>query len=333
MDRINIWALTTALAIAITFIPVVSQPAQAASKKNLQHYSHQSAKPYKKARYKKRMRGGGGGCHTLSSSTLRNKAENYSGTISSASSKFGVSPNLIGAVITIESCFNSRALGSSGEKGLMQLMPGTARRFNITNGYNVWQNVHGGTQYLSYLLDRYDGRTPRAVAAYNAGEGNIKKSGPIFNQGYVNKVMTAYNKFSVSGFASSLRGSGNTRLAKKAQSNRYQLASADTDSSTMEFTPRQQRERVSRLLRQRSKAMQSPVREVLPWPSTERLAQNQTQGSQRAFRRAAERYAVQEGDTLYSIARVHGLTVYQLGRLNGLRNSRDLTKGRVLRLR
>lgn len=80
-------------------------------------------------------------------------------------------------MITIESCFNTRAVGTSGEKGLMQLMPGTARRFNVTNGFNVWQNVHGGTKYLGYLLDRYDGRTPRAVAAYNAGEGNVKYHG------------------------------------------------------------------------------------------------------------------------------------------------------------
>jgi LysM repeat protein len=335
MDRINIWALTTALAISIAVIPVLSAPAQAASKRSLQQAKAYSAKPYKKARYKKRMRGGGGGCQNLSHTTLRNKANNYSNTIASASRQYGVNPNLIGAVITIESCFNSRAVGTSGEKGLMQLMPGTARRFNITNGFNVWQNVHGGTQYLSYLLDRYDGRTPRAVAAYNAGEGNVKKSGPIRNQSYVNKVMTAYNKFTTSGFAASLKGGKRTYLAKQDEpvrtiKARFKLASAD-DSVTL--TPRVKREQVSRLLRQRSNTMQARTQTALPWPDKNYKAINSSESTQRAFRRAAERYAVQPGDTLYSIARVHGLSVQRLSHLNNLHDPHEITTGRSLRLK
>jgi hypothetical protein len=137
-----------------------------------------------------------GGCQTLSSSNLEQKAIPYGKPIASAASKFGVSKDLIKAVITIESCFKSTARGSSGEKGLMQLMPGTARRFNIRNGYNAWQNIHGGAQYLGFLLGHYDGNAQRAVAAYNAGEGNVSKAGRIPNKGYVGKVMHAYNKFS-----------------------------------------------------------------------------------------------------------------------------------------
>ncbi len=77
----------------------------------------------------------------------------------------------------------------------MQLMPATARRFNIRNGYNVQQNVHGGTRYLGYLLQRYDGNLQHTVAAYNAGEGRIKPGGRIPNKAYVSKVMQAYGKF------------------------------------------------------------------------------------------------------------------------------------------
>nr|CAA6800693.1 MAG: Unknown protein [uncultured Thiotrichaceae bacterium] len=134
------------------------------------------------------------GCQVLSKKTLERKAKTYKKTIRSASSKYGVSQDLIKAVITVESCFRRKARGLAGEKGLMQLMPATARRFNVKRGYNSWQNVHGGTKYLSYLLKRYRGDTRRAVAAYNAGEGNVKPGRRIRNIGYVNKVMRAYNK-------------------------------------------------------------------------------------------------------------------------------------------
>ncbi|MEZ5449846.1 MAG: transglycosylase SLT domain-containing protein [Thiolinea sp.] len=136
------------------------------------------------------------GCQVLSRSTLEKKADPYEKTIRSASHRYGVSADLIKAVITVESCFRRKARGSLGEKGLMQLMPGTARRFNVKRGYNSWENVHGGTRYLGYLLDRYNGDKQRAIAAYNAGEGNVKPGRRIRNIDYVNKVMHAYHKLS-----------------------------------------------------------------------------------------------------------------------------------------
>lgn len=139
------------------------------------------------------------GCQTLSSDSLQEKASVYHPTIQSAALQHGVSPSLIQAVITVESCFRSKAHGSLGEKGLMQLMPATARRFNISNGYSAQQNINGGTRYLSYLLQRYNGSVQHTVAAYNAGEGNIKPNGRIPNKSYVSKVMQAYSKFSGTG--------------------------------------------------------------------------------------------------------------------------------------
>ncbi len=136
------------------------------------------------------------GCQVLSKKTLERKARAYKRTIRSASAKYGVNADLIKAVITVESCFRRKARGSSGEKGLMQLMPATARRFNVRRGYNSWENVHGGTKYLSYLFKRYRGDKRRAIAAYNAGEGNVKPGRRIRNISYVNKVMRAYNKLS-----------------------------------------------------------------------------------------------------------------------------------------
>lgn len=139
------------------------------------------------------------GCQTLSSDSLQQRASIYHPTIQSAASQHGVSTSLIKAVITVESCFRSKARGSLGEKGLMQLMPATARRFNIRNGYSAQQNINGGARYLSYLLQRYNGSVRHTVAAYNAGEGRIKPAGRIPNKYYVSKVMQAYGKFSGKG--------------------------------------------------------------------------------------------------------------------------------------
>lgn len=136
------------------------------------------------------------GCQTLSSDNLQARANAYKPLIHNAAIQHGVSSSLVKAVITVESCFRPKARGSLGEKGLMQLMPATARRFNIRNGYSVQQNIHGGTRYLGYLQQRYSGDLPRMVAAYNAGEGRIKPGGRIPNKAYVSKVMQAYRKFS-----------------------------------------------------------------------------------------------------------------------------------------
>ena len=105
------------------------------------------------------------GCQILNKETLERKADPYDQSIRSAAQKYGVKEGLVKAVITVESCFKQSARGSSGEKGLMQLMPSTARRFNFKSSYSPWHNIHAGTRYLSYLLQRYDGDLNRTVAA------------------------------------------------------------------------------------------------------------------------------------------------------------------------
>lgn len=117
--------------------------------------------------------------------------------IAQAARTFNVSHGLIKAVMHTESGFNINARSPVGAQGLMQLMPATARRFNVSNAYDPHQNIHAGAKYLSWLLKRFKGDLSLALAAYNAGEGNVDKYGgiPPFRetQDYVRRVLSRYN--------------------------------------------------------------------------------------------------------------------------------------------
>ncbi len=122
----------------------------------------------------------------------------YDSLIASAANTFGVDKGLVKAVIHTESGFNPNARSGPGAKGLMQLMPATARRFAVNDVYDPAQNIKGGTQYLSFLLNRFQNNIELTLAAYNAGEGNVDKYNgiPPFaeTQDYVRRVLGRYNK-------------------------------------------------------------------------------------------------------------------------------------------
>lgn len=100
----------------------------------------------------------------------------YTSYIQNAAKKYGVSKNLVSAVIMTESGFNPNAVSPKGAQGLMQLMPSTAARFGVTDPFNVKQNINAGVQYLSILLDRFKSKR-LAIAAYNAGAHAVEKYG------------------------------------------------------------------------------------------------------------------------------------------------------------
>ena len=91
--------------------------------------------------------------------------------------RYGVDPYLVFLVIEKESRFRVRALSPKGAQGLMQLMPGTARRLGVTKPFDAAQNIKGGTQYLRELMDMFGGEVNLVLASYNAGEGAVLKYG------------------------------------------------------------------------------------------------------------------------------------------------------------
>ena len=111
----------------------------------------------------------------------------------------GVDPFLIYCLMSQESSFVPGATSHKGAQGLMQLMPGTAARYGVTNPYDVAQNIQGGTRYLKDLLKMFKGRVDLALAGYNAGEGAVMKYGytiPPYDEtrNYVRLILKRYTK-------------------------------------------------------------------------------------------------------------------------------------------
>ena len=122
----------------------------------------------------------------------------YTPLIDSLAHKYRLDSDLVHAVVTMESAYDPRALSKKGAVGLMQLMPGTAARYGVSDRENPEQNVRGGVRYLRDLLLQFRS-VSLALAAYNAGEGAVQRHGnkiPPYpeTQRYVYKVLTHYKK-------------------------------------------------------------------------------------------------------------------------------------------
>ena len=119
-----------------------------------------------------------------------------------ASAQYDVPANLLKAVAKAESSFNPKAVSGSGAAGVMQLMPKTAEYLGVKDIFDAEQNIMGGAKYLSELIKKYDGNTALALAAYNAGSGNVAKYGgiPPFNEtkNYISKVMSTNSSSDIS---------------------------------------------------------------------------------------------------------------------------------------
>ena len=124
-------------------------------------------------------------------------ATRYDAIIEAEAKSAAVEPNLLRAVIVVESGFNTRAISKRGAVGLMQLMPATASRFGVSNRYDPRQNVRGGALYLGFLINRFRQNVRLALAAFNAGEDAVDRNGgqiPPYRETleYVPKVLKIY---------------------------------------------------------------------------------------------------------------------------------------------
>lgn len=174
-----------------------------------------------------------------------------------AASTFGVSVNLLTSIARAESNFRTDAVSCAGAVGIMQLMPATAASLGVTNSYDARENIMGGAKLISQLLSKYNGNTSLALAAYNAGSGNVDKYGgiPPFTetQNYVKKVLSYLNtenrsdlKETLSNFIASRNISGDTldalvdllqtMKAEGVSSDASTVASTTTTSSTTATT-------------------------------------------------------------------------------------------------
>ncbi|MGZ7080337.1 MAG: lytic transglycosylase domain-containing protein [Thermoanaerobaculia bacterium] len=126
----------------------------------------------------------------------RNRASKYDAIIDRMGRRYRVDPVLIRAVIQVESNFDPNCISRKGARGLMQLMPGTAKRYGVTVIHDPEQNIQGGVHYLADLLEMFYDDLPRALAAYNAGENAVVryKGIPPYEETstYVTRALTVY---------------------------------------------------------------------------------------------------------------------------------------------
>lgn len=129
----------------------------------------------------------------------RARPSSFDALIRSTADRVNLDPMLIKSVMQAESAFDPNAVSRKGASGLMQLMPATARRYGVSSIFDPHQNVMGGSRYLRFLVDRFDGDLELALAGYNAGENAVDKYGGIppysETRHYVKKVMGLYRQY------------------------------------------------------------------------------------------------------------------------------------------
>ena len=274
-------------------------------------------------------------CDQHSPTTIRQKASAYQNLINAVSMEYGVSADLIKAVITAETCFRPTAVSHKGAYGLMQLMPATARRFGATDK-SVTHNVHAGTRYLRWLLDRYDGSIYHAVAAYNSGEGTVDRHGwnvPYQEtRRYLVQVLNAYRKLSNN------RGQVlfTPNIAAAAQ---FQKASFVEDQLAAAMAEADEPEPVITGKRLRSQATE---RVLTPKAIEKRLLPSCMTASKKLHRATSHKdkkgersffYTVKDNDSIDRISRVTGSSKIMIKRYNDMETKRAIIKpGQVLKV-
>ncbi len=200
MDRRKITLICATLAFAATTWPAFADIYSFRDERGVVHFTNiKGLDP----RYRLLRKEGGpvSGSGNVARTTMPSQADiqRYAPIIETAARTYGVETALVHAVITAESGYNPQAVSRSGARGLMQLMPDTARRYGVRNSMDPRDNIYGGVKYLRDLLVMFKGDRELAVAAYNAGENAVIRYGriPPYSEtlDYVPKVLDFYHRF------------------------------------------------------------------------------------------------------------------------------------------
>lgn len=176
---------------------------------------------------------------TTSSASTVSSPQDYEAYFKEASETYGVATSILKSIAKAESNFNPSAVSKAGAIGIMQLMPSTAASLGVSNSYDARENIMGGAKYISQLLSRYQGNISLALAAYNAGTGNVDKYGgiPPFTetQNYVQKVLsymngsfeTDYSSSGIFGLTGEARDTANKMLGNFFAANNISKSTLD----------------------------------------------------------------------------------------------------------
>ncbi|MGI9303168.1 MAG: lytic transglycosylase domain-containing protein, partial [Gammaproteobacteria bacterium] len=138
-------------------------------------------------------------CIGVTPKIMETRASTHIPIIAQYARLYDVDPTLVKAIITVESCFDKYAVSRAGAKGLMQLMPDTAKGLGVYNVFNPKDNMRGGIRYFRQMMDRFQQDTKLALAAYNAGPLAVEKYKGVppypETEGYVKKVLLYYSKY------------------------------------------------------------------------------------------------------------------------------------------
>lgn len=183
--------------------------------------------------------GSSASAQTTSSASTVSSPQDYEAYFKEASETYGVATSILKSIAKAESNFNPSAVSKAGAIGIMQLMPSTAASLGVSNSYDARENIMGGAKYISQLLSRYQGNISLALAAYNAGTGNVDKYGgiPPFTetQNYVQKVLsymngsfeTDYSSSGIFGLTGEARDTANEMLGNFFASNNISKSTLD----------------------------------------------------------------------------------------------------------
>lgn len=200
MGRCRLTLSLLALAYAFSAVPAFADIYSFRDERGVVHFTNiKGLDP----RYRLLRKEGGSvsGSGNVARTTMPSQADiqRYANIIDTAAKTYGVETALVHAVITAESGYNPLAISRTGARGLMQLMPDTARRYGVRNSMDPRDNIYGGVKYLRDLLVMFKGDRELAVAAYNAGENAVIRYGriPPYSEtlDYVPKVLDFYHRF------------------------------------------------------------------------------------------------------------------------------------------